>query len=288
MSETIPAVAIRNVAVATDLSPCSEHAVEHGLAIARHFGATLHFLHLLRPSQYSYTPDMLPALSDAANRDCDALLARLRSQHHLDGIDCRLSIEQGEVTERAGAFVRDRHIDLLILGTHGRGGLPRLLLGSVAQQIFHCVPCPVLTVGPRSPGAGHRLQLRRILFSTDLSPQSLAAVPFVLIAAREWQTQLDLLHVCSSGNPAHSAAMQQLRCNLDASLDGAHPQGNILAGNPAECVLQFTAAHHDDLIVLGLKPHRAVYNGRPWSHAWEIVRRAPCPVLSVRSPVAAA
>jgi nucleotide-binding universal stress UspA family protein len=285
MSETIPAVAIRNVAVATDLSPCSEHAVEHGLALARHFGATLHFLHLLRPSQYSYTPDMLPALSEAADRDCHSLLARLRDQHRLDGIDCRLWVEQGEITERAGAFVRDRRIDLLILGTHGRSGLPHLLLGSVAQQIFQCVPCPVLTVGPRSPGAGPNLQLHRILFSTDLSPQSLAAVPFVVTAAREWHAQVDLLHVCASRDDAHLAAIKQLRTDLDRCLDGAHPQENILAGNPADCVLAFTAAHHDDLIVLGLKPRRALYNGRLWSHAYEIVRRAPCPVLSVRSPV---
>lgn len=283
MSDTIPEVAIHNVAVTTDFSSCSEHAVEHGLAVARHFGATLHFFHLLRPSQFSYTPDMLPALSEVADRDCDNLLGRLQRQHHLDGIDCRRWVEQGEIAEVAGAFVRDHHIDLLILGTHGRSGLPRLLLGSVAQQIFQCVLCPVLTVGPRAPGAGSHLQLQRVLFSTDLSPQSFAAVPFVLTAVREWHTRLDILHVCASQDPAHRAAMDQLRSSLDQRLDDTHPQGSVVAGNPAERVLEFAAGHHDDLIVLGTKPHRALYNGRLGSHAYEIVRRAPCPVLSVRS-----
>lgn len=283
MQNTTPEVAIHNVAVATDFSPCSEHAVEHSLAVARHFGATLHFVHLLRPSQFSYTPDMLPAIADVADRDCDNLLARLQRQHRLDGIDCRRWIEQGEITERAGAFVRDHHIDLLILGTHGRTGLPHLLLGSVAQQIFQCVPCPVLTVGPLAPGAGPHLQLHRVLFSTDLSPQSLAAVPFVLTAVREWHTELDILHVCTSQDPAHRAAMDQLRSDLDRCLDDTHLQGSIIAGKPADRVLEFTASHHEDLIVLGLKPHRALYNGRLWSYAYEIVRRAPCPVLSVRT-----
>lgn len=283
MQNTIPEVAIHNVAVATDFSPCSEHAVEHSLAVARHFGATLHFLHLLRPSQFSYTPEMLPAIANVADRDCDNLLARLQRQHRLDGIDCRRWVEQGEITERAGAFVRDHQIDLLILGTHGRSGLPHLLLGSVAQQIFQCVPCPVLTVGPRAPGAGPHLQLDRVLFATDLSPQSLAAVPFVLTAVREWHAELDILHVCASRDPAHRAAMDQLRSDLDRRLDGTHLQGSIMAGKAADRVLEFTASHHEDLIVLGLKPHRALYNGRLWSHAYEIVRRAPCPVLSVRT-----
>lgn len=286
-------VAVHNVAVATDFSSCSEHAVEHGIAIARHFGATLHFLHLLRPSRFAFSPEMMPALADAADRDCEQLLTRLTHDHRLDGIDVRRSIEQGEIADVADAFVRDQHIDMLILGTRGRTGLPRLLLGSAAQQMFQSVSCPVLAVGPRAPGAGPKLQLRHILFATDLSRDSLAALPYALTAAGEWHTALDVLHVCKSGDPSHRVAIEKLAASLAPGLaddeappaqgtPASPPQGHVFSGKASPTVLAFAAHHQADLIVLGLKPHRALYNGSPWSHAYEIVRQAPCPVLSIR------
>lgn len=285
-------VAIQNVAVATDFSPCSEHAVEHGLAIARHFGATLHFLHLLRPSKFYLVPEMIPALADAAGRDCEQLVDRLARQHQLEGVEYRRWVEEGEIADIAGRFIDDHRIDLLILGTHGRSGMERLLLGSVAQQMFHSVRCPVLTVGPRSPGAGKHLQLKRVLFSTDLSHESLAAVPYVLTAVREWHAALDVLHICASGKPEHREAehreamdrlREELAGGLDDSNDASSPRCSVLPGKPAACVLDFAGRNQEDLIVLGLKPHRALYSAPLWSHAYEIVRQARCPVLSIRS-----
>jgi nucleotide-binding universal stress UspA family protein len=277
-----PRVSILNVAVATDFGSCSEHAAEHGMAVARHFGATLHFLHLLRPSQYAFSPEIIPALADAAVRDCDQLLDRLLRAHRLDGIECRRWIEQGEIPSIAGEFVARHQIDLLIVGTHGRTGLPRLLMGSVAQQIFHNVRCPVLCVGPRAPGAGQRLQLRRVLFATDLSPESLATVPWVLTAVGEWHADLDVLHVCRSGDPQHCAALDALVAQLaDEGASSVH--GQRLTGEPAPCVLDFAASHRADLIVLGLKPHPTPYGGSSWPDAYAIVRQAPCPVLCIRA-----
>jgi nucleotide-binding universal stress UspA family protein len=225
---------------------------------------------------------MIPALADAAFRDCDQLMDRLLQNHRLDGIDCRRWVEQGEIPAIAGEFVARHEIDLLIVGTHGRTGLPRLILGSAAQQIFHNVRCPVLCVGPRAPGAGPQLQLRSVLFSTDLSPESIAAAPWALTALGEWHTELDVLHVCHSENPAHREALERLVARLAA--EGApNAQAHLLTGKPGPCVLDFATRRHSDLIVLGLKPHRALYSGPPWSHAYEIVRQAPCPVLSVRA-----
>ena len=277
-----PLVSVLNVAVATDFGFCSEHAAEHGMAVARHFGATLHFLHLLRPSQYVFSPEMIPALADAAARDCDQLIDRLLRAHRLDGIECRRWIEQGEIPAIAGRFVVQHHIDLMIVGTHGRTGLPRLLFGSVAQQIFHNVHCPVLCVGPRAPGAGPHLQLRRVLFSTDLSPESVAAAPWVLAAVNEWHTELDVLHVSQPGKPGHGAGLDALVTRLAA--EGPFSvQGHRLTGRTAPAVLDFAASHHADLIVLGLRPQPAMVSGPPWSDAYEIVRQAPCPVLTIRS-----
>lgn len=279
-------VAIRNVAVATDFSECTERAMQHGLAVARHFGATLHFLHIVRPSQFPYTQDVLPVLGDAAVRDFDQLIGALQRTHRLDGIEFRQRVVQGEIRDIMSNFVREQHVDLLIVGTHGRSGIPRLLRGSVAQQIFHYVRCPVLVVGPRSRGAGPQLRLKRILFSTDLSGESLAAIPYVLTAMREWHTELDVLHVCSAPRAEHSTLMGKLNSEIDSLLEGkdhASFRCHLLTGKPAPCITGFADRNNEDLIVLGLKPRRDLYSGPLWSHAYEIMRHAGCPVLSVRS-----
>lgn len=279
-------VEIRNVAVATDFSEDSERAIQHGLAVARHFGATLHFLNLVRPSEFPFAPEMMPVLHEAANRDCDHLIARLSGSHQLDGIEFRCSVQEGEIPEVVGHFVRKHRIDLLVVGTRGRAPVPRLLLGSTAQQIFHYVRCPVLTVGPLSPGAGPRLQLKRVLFSTDLSRESLDAIPYVLTTMEEWHPELDLLHVCSASQPDHALMMNDLGNRIEALLEGeehAPLRSHLLSGKPAACVVDFAGRNKEDLIVLGLKPQRALYDGPVWSQAYEIVRQAECPVLSIRS-----
>lgn len=286
MSGPDEAVILRHVAVATDFSECTERALEHGLAVARHFGAAVHLLHLVRPSSYPFSAEVMPALADAAARDCDHLIERLENARQLEGIQLHRHVLHGEIHDVVSDFVRQQHVDLMVVGTHGRGGIPRLLRGSVAQQIFHCVRCPVLVVGPRSPGASTRLQLRRILFSTDLSKESLAALPYVLTAMRVWQAPLDVLHVCSDPQGEHAKQMDELVSRMEALLDGEQHSplsGCLLTGKPAPGVLGFSHDRKEDLIVLGLKAHRALYSGPVWSHAYEIVRQAECPVLSVRS-----
>ncbi|HLJ76575.1 MAG TPA: universal stress protein [Acidobacteriaceae bacterium] len=285
-TDTVTSVAVRNVAVATDLAPCSERAVQHALAVARHFGAMLHFLHLVRPSEFVYAPEMLPAMDDAAVRDCDGLIRLLKQQHRLDDVDFRCWIKDGEPEEILPGFARDERIDLLLLGTHGRGGLQRLLQGSVAQRIFHVVRCPVAVIGPHSPGAGPHLQLKKVLFSTDLSRESLAALPWLLTIMREWHPELDIVHVCSNPQADHAAQLNHVKSSLESqlsSLPHSPIRSQLLAGRPASAVLSFAEQNRHDLIVLGLKPQRALYAGPIWCHAYEIVRHAPCPVLSIRS-----
>lgn len=283
--QQISSVAIHNIAVATDFAESSAHAVEHALAIARHFGATVHLLHMVQPSKFAFVPDMMPAIDEASTRDCEQYVARLTGIHRLDGVKLERWVEQGEISEVVNPFVRDHRIDMLVVGTHGRSGIPRLLLGSVAQQIFHYVRCPVLVVGPRAPGSGPELQLKKVLFATDLSHESLAAVPWMLTAVEEWHTELDILHVCTTGNSEHPRLMNELRTRIDAALEDKQHGGvrlHLLRGKPMPCVTDFALHNHEDAIILGLKPHRGLYDGPFWSHAYEIMRHAPCPVLSVR------
>jgi nucleotide-binding universal stress UspA family protein len=278
-------VAIRNIAVATDFSPWSDRAMQHALLVARWYGASLHILHAIRQSEFSFVPDLMVRLDELAARDCDDLMGRLRADRKLDGISHRLWNLYGEVST-FGDFVRDQNIDLLVLGTRGRSGISKLLLGSLAEEIFHYVSCPVLTVGPWSRGAASRLALKSVLFATDLSPQSTAALPYVLAAAKSWRATVDVLHVCSPDRSDGEFRLQAYRRTLD-SFATSEPwlsmRYHVVPGEPSSAVLDFARQNNEDLIVLGLDNHRSLYAGPPLSHAYEIVRQARCPVLSVRS-----
>ena len=277
--------AIRNIAVATDFSPWSDRAMQHALVIARWYGAVLHIFHTVRRSEFSFVPDLMVRMDKLAERDCEDLKNRLNAAHGLEGINHHFWMLYGEVST-FDDFVGDHNIDLMVLGTRGRSGISKFFLGSVTEEIFHCVSCPVLTVGPSSRGAASRLALKNVLFATDLSPQSTAALPYVLAASRAWGAPVDVLHVCSPHGSDSELRMDAYRRQVDA-LTATDPSISIryhlVQGEASPAVLDFACQNKEDLIVLGLDNHRSLYDGPSVSHAYEIVRQARCPVLSVRS-----
>lgn len=277
---------IQNITIATDFSPWSERAMHHAIALARKFGAILHIVHVVRRTEYPFVPDLMIELDQLAERDCDDLIRRLTAAHNLDDIEHRRWTLDGEFSEVLGRFVRDHRIDLVVLGTRGRSGISKLLLGSIAQEIFHHLACPVLTIGPWSRVASRQPRVRKVLFATDLSPASEAAIPYVLMAAKTWQSKIDVLHVCSSANCHCCQKKDDLkqRIDLQAGMETSlSVQYHLIPGRPFPAVLNFARENMDDAIVLGLDPHRSLYDGPAVSHAYEIVRCAECPVLSVRS-----
>ncbi|PWU10525.1 MAG: hypothetical protein C5B47_02035 [Verrucomicrobia bacterium] len=278
-------LAIRNIAIATDFAPWSDRAMHHALLITRWYGAALHIVHTVRPSEFSVVPDLMVQLDQLAERDCQDLMRRLHAGHKLDNVTHRLWNFYGELAI-LGDFVRDQKIDLLVLGTRGRSGIPKLLLGSNAEEIFHYVSCPVLTVGPFSRDAARSLQLETVLLATDLSPQSSAALPYALSAAKACRAGVDVLHVRSHDSRNCDLRMDDYRRQLQAlatSDSGLCIRYHAVVGSPSDAVLGFAGQNKHDLIVLALDNHRSLYDGPPLSHAYEIVRQARCPVLSVRS-----
>ena len=279
-------VVVRNLAIATDFSPWSERATQHAIVVAHRFGAVLHFLHTVRRSEFAIVPDMMLQLDQLAQRDCADMIGCLKASKSLDNVEHYCWTMDGEFAEVFESFVHEHSIDLLVLGTRGRSGLSKLLLGSLAQQIIHCVDCPVLTVGPWSRGAARKLELRKVLFATDLTDESAAAIPYVLTAARTWHTGIDVLHVCSSAACNCRNQMESFSRKMDDLARKDAPlliTYNLLHGDPSSTVLNFASQNNDDLIVLGLARGRSLYGGPAQSSAYEIVRGARCPVLSVRS-----
>src|SRR5262245_9594914 len=143
-------IALKNVLVATDFSDASKVALDYGRDLARAYGATLHVLNIVEDLTYRYGGELgfpLPQLQDdwvaKARKSLDALIAEddRRSLQVIDTVQIGVSAANGVVE-----YAKAKAIDLIIAGTHGRGAVQHLLMGSVAERLVRTAPCPVLTV----------------------------------------------------------------------------------------------------------------------------------------------
>lgn len=148
---------IKRILVATDFSACSREAVDHGLTLAEHFGAEMEVVHVFeRPAYFEVgvshnlqirhnVDEWIREVKQEATRQLDALVQDLKGRQ--PGV--RGSLREGPTVDEILKAAQDTSADLIVIGTHGRTGLPHVLLGSVAERVVRHAPCPVLTV--RSP-----------------------------------------------------------------------------------------------------------------------------------------
>jgi nucleotide-binding universal stress UspA family protein len=138
-----------HVLIATDFSPTAEHALAHGIALAQRFHSKVTIVHafsipLVSPAAGAVVPneDVVLALSEAANKNLDALVARVREK----GVEVEGMLRVGFPDDEVLAAAEVRGTSLIVVGTHGRRGVRRLLLGSVAENIVRRAKVPVLVV----------------------------------------------------------------------------------------------------------------------------------------------
>ncbi|HUJ94228.1 MAG TPA: universal stress protein [Terriglobales bacterium] len=307
--QSATAITLKNILFATDFSSASEAALPYALAISRRYGSVLHLAHVLSEGQMLTMTGSLDAVGfesvlEGAKIGAEGKMSQLTER--FDDVPYQTHVSYGQIWESLSGLVRSNAIDLLVVGTHGRTGVGKLLMGSVAEQIFRQAPCPVLTVGPKIsghaklplvPGKKHdlvpaELELRDIVYATDFSPDSLAAVPYAISLAREFHARLALLHVIEEyprqerGSDPIEAALQRLSSLVpeDAAM-WFKPEPVIGFEAPADGILKMAAQRNADLIVLGVRPpdgHLTAATHFPWRTAHKVVAEARCPVLTIR------
>lgn len=283
----VPA-ALGNIVVSTDFSAVSETALLFALGIARRNNAKVWIIHVVGDTFFS--KETQQRVLDDAWREGHRQLTDHFIAGRLDGIENKLQVEQGSVTEVLIREVETHHAELLVIGTSGRSRIGKLFLGSVAESIFRQAPCPVLTVGPRTvatdvPAEGPR----RILFCTGFSKHSMAAgVLAVRMAARQ-DAELVLLHV---GPDPLTGLREDYIHSTERRLAEVVPEEAKLSqplktivrfGVASEQILQVAAETNPDLIVLGVRQPEGFGRRLRWATAYDVVSNAPCPVLTVRT-----
>ncbi len=287
-----PRIGIERVLIATDFSHQSELALQHGLDFARFFNAQPEVAYVLPPEEYALAgADGLSAGREAARRDLLALKSRLRRiASYNDDTVCQVTMLEGDVAGCLLGYARQERADLIIVGTHGRGGLGKAFLGSVAEKVFRHSPVPVLTVGPNIHGPQKRPELRHILAPCDLTPKSHPAVQYACALAASHHAWLTVLHVVDHSGEGMKCDPERVKAGIRERLaeivgqDGTGLDINyrVEFGKVASRTLDVASGLDADLVVLGVRPSAGVLDRLMWPVAYEVVRGAACPVLTIR------
>jgi nucleotide-binding universal stress UspA family protein len=297
---------IQRVVYATDLSTISEPAWDEAKQLGHLFGAEILLLHVvpppvILPSEGYFPPQLFEELTQSARRESEKGLDRLLGSVAGSGVKVRVRLERGPVAQRILEVAAEEAADLLVVGTHGRTGLERALLGSVADRLVRQATCPVLTVRP-TVGSMPRGALRRICYATDFSPTARAAWPWVVAIAGAANAEVDLVHVTfepvpdrhlsaeALGQMAH-AFREQGRTEAERFLERStlrreRVQVRLPQGDPGEQIVHRAREQAADLIVMGTHGWSGLVRWMLGSVAYRVIQTAPCPVLTI-APAAA-
>jgi nucleotide-binding universal stress UspA family protein len=283
-------IAIKNILFATDFSPAADAAAPFARQIARSYGAKIYGVHVNPFENYAVAaPQAWAAMAETADQRAKEDSARLHQQ--LAGVEHEAVTDEGNIWEAVSRLINEKKIDLIVLGTHGRTGLGRVLLGSVAEEILRHAPCPVLTVGPHVRTDPSKAgAFNEILYATDLSADLPTAAPYAVSLAQENQARLALLYVIDSTKLHNSefpvelalAKVAKLHKLLSPEADAwCEARCLVEQGLPAEKILETAKNIDADLIVLGAHPANWPATHLNAGIVYHVVARAKCPVLTV-------
>jgi nucleotide-binding universal stress UspA family protein len=294
---------IRNVLCPVDFSDFSRHALDHAAAIASWYGTRLSVLHVV--------PNLLSlelAFSPIDDREGERLQTHL--QHftaHVPGtVPVDLCIrEAADIHHEILAQANALSDVLLVMGSHGRSGINRLLLGSITEKVMRSAPCPMLIVSRCAPDRAPvgPVRFSRILCPIDFSDSSLFALEHALAAAEESDARLTLLHVIevrpelsefplSAAADAHrygaaveAECLRRLQALIPAQAETYCTIDTVVhAGTPYRAIVKRAADSQTDLIVMGVQGRGAIDRLVFGSNTERVARQSPCPLLIVRPP----
>jgi nucleotide-binding universal stress UspA family protein len=305
-------IEIRQILCPVDMSDYSRRALDHGVAIARWYGSSITALHVFSPIPMApFAPGPVafePAGLTAADRD--QLLAQTRAfaeREAAPGIAIDAIIREGDAAAEILACASSLKPDLLIMGTHGRSGFERLVLGSVTEKVLRKASAPVLTV-PRALPDAVPIQpglFREILCPVDFSNSSMQALQYAMSLAQEADARLAVLHVVAHEieNAAdvgdfgvvENLSIAEFRKQRDDTLRRrlaeaisetvatyCRVETLLIHGKPWREILRTAADRQSDLIVMGIQGRGAadlMFFGSTTQH---VVRQAACAVLTLR------
>jgi nucleotide-binding universal stress UspA family protein len=295
---------INSILFPTDFSDVAEGAFAHAAHLALRYHATIHVFNVVSPEDGDDTNPMnfLPVQPAEGGDTDDTAVQHVEVQ--------TATQERGTVpvvysqtdspspSEAIISYARDQDVDLVVMGTHGRRGMDRLLSGSVSEEVVRGAPCPVFTV-LATDAEDHVPTISRVLAPVDLSDQSDLIVNHATALADAYDTPLDLLHVVEEAaspsaygldplTPALPDVQDRAREALETLAGGLDLRPgpvnvHVMAGNAARDIVEFAGEQEADLIVMATHGRTGLERFLIGSVAEKVVRRARCPVFTLKT-----
>jgi nucleotide-binding universal stress UspA family protein len=302
-SSQSPTIELNSILAPIDFSLTSRHGLAFAAAVATRFRSQIHIVYVAEPPSlpqwgYAHLPIREAKLRRAAGERLPQFVVE-------SGIDPTLvrstTVRSGGADLEICEAAVERKADLIVIASHGLGGVKHALIGSTAERVVRHAPCPVLTVRDRAFATEKTEQPffapRRILVTTDFSEASKAALPYAAALARNFEASLTLVHVVPSHLPAQlshigiifeeermlAAARERLPRFREAELDPhVHVESLVLHGGAVHEICAAANRQHADLIVISTHGYTGLNRFTLGSVTENVVRHAPCAVLVVR------
>jgi nucleotide-binding universal stress UspA family protein len=279
--------------------PANEKAFSFTLAQAKEFGADLILFH-------AYDTLVVAASETSGIRYYDYAAAARAEKHQLEpmakrvrdaGLRCEIVARPGLAADQILAFLREREIDRIVMGTHSPGALGKLLVGSVAEAVLRAAKVPVYIVGPEAVDGNYRgYATRTVLCAVSLHEASSVVVCFAAELAAQHNSRLILQHVIRPQERAEIMAGRTLE-QMEKELVLLVPpklqpkltlQTIVVPGDPTEELLYQSKAQQADLIVLGAQGASAFAAVARHGVVYKVLAHATCPVITLSPVVLAA
>ena len=292
---------IRKILCAIDRSPSSLQALGYAIALARWQSARLTLLEVIEEAP---TPGVTRApKSDGMPNDTRTALERdlrrVLTARRASDVKVEIVMRKGTVVQEILAQEKASRSDLIVIGSHGRGGVQRLVLGSVAEKILRLATCPVLTVrrGVRLARRS-RSPFETILCPTDFSAAANKAVAYAKRLAQAADATLILMSAVEwpFGEAVMSGAVAELQESIESNAsealtrllprpasDGPRAQAIVAVGKPSAAIIKVARARSVDLIVMGVSGRGALDVAILGSTTHHVIREGAWPVLTVRT-----
>jgi nucleotide-binding universal stress UspA family protein len=277
----------KSILVATDLNDL-DFLLPVAIDQARTTGALIWLLHVIPPQEYvSVESGAYPFVEkEKEYRAAEAALAKVAVELREKNLGCAYEVRRWYPVDEIKGFIREHHVERLIVGTSGRGKLGKVLIGSVAEELIRSLDIPVCTVGPHfNPLSSN--QPRRILFALSLRHHPEHSLKFAVDLAAGLPAELTLLHV-SEPDLGDEGLAAGAMSKIEELLRGTQPMPvephiRIRSGEPAEEILAECASLRPELLVLSAFPASSLSTKFRSGVAYRVIAEAPCPTFTLRS-----